>query len=75
VTTTTERSARAVPTSAVTATLCLCGTVVALQQTLVVPSLPDFPELLGIPCGQRVVAGLLSLALTSLLLALSKGGR
>ena len=29
------------------ATLCLCGTVVALQQTLVVPLLPDFPEILG----------------------------
>lgn len=30
-------------TSAMVATLCLSGTVVALQQTLVVPLLPDFP--------------------------------
>jgi len=30
----------------VVATLCSCGTVVALQQTLVVPLLPDFPEIL-----------------------------
>jgi hypothetical protein len=29
------------------ATLCLSGTVVALQQTLVVPLLPDFPEILA----------------------------
>jgi MFS family permease len=36
-----------VPTSAIVATLCLSGTVVALQQTLVVPLLPDFPEILG----------------------------
>ena len=43
----TARSARAVPTSAIVATLCLSGTVVALQQTLVVPLLPDFPEILG----------------------------
>ena len=46
-TTTTTRPDRAVPTSAVVATLCVCGTVVALQQTLVVPLLPDFPEILG----------------------------
>ena len=45
--TTTARPARAVPVAAVVATLCLCGTVVALQQTLVVPLLPDFPEILG----------------------------
>jgi MFS family permease len=43
----TARSARAVPTSAIVATLCLSGTVVALQQTLVVPLLPDFPEILA----------------------------
>ena len=43
----TARPARAVATSAVVATLCVCGTVVALQQTLVVPLLPDFPEILG----------------------------
>lgn len=29
------------------AVLCLCGTVTALQQTLVVPLLPEFPRLLG----------------------------
>jgi MFS family permease len=45
--TATARSARAVSTSAIVATLCLSGTVVALQQTLVVPLLPDFPEILG----------------------------
>lgn len=28
-------------------TLCLCGTVTSLQQTLVVPLLPEFPRLLG----------------------------
>ncbi|MFJ2032100.1 MFS transporter [Streptosporangium sp. NPDC087985] len=28
--------------------LCLTGTVVALQQTMVVPLLPDFPEILGV---------------------------
>ena len=44
--TTTARPVRAVPVAAVVATLCLCGTVVALQQTLVVPLLPDFPEIL-----------------------------
>ena len=43
---TAERPVRAVPTSAVVAILCLCGTVVALQQTLVVPLLPDFPRIL-----------------------------
>jgi MFS family permease len=31
----------------VVATLALCGTVVSLQQTLVLPLLPDFPRLLG----------------------------
>jgi MFS family permease len=46
-TTTTTQPDRAVSTSAVVATLCVCGTVVALQQTLVVPLLPDFPEILG----------------------------
>lgn len=34
-------------TSLVIAILCLAGTVVALQQTLVVPLLPDFPKILG----------------------------
>ncbi|MGC0364440.1 MFS family permease [Rhodococcus sp. 27YEA15] len=32
----------------ITAILCLSGTVVALQQTLVIPLLPDFPHILGI---------------------------
>ncbi|MEV8506817.1 MFS transporter [Actinoplanes sp. NPDC051475] len=49
--TTERRSApaapRAVRTSAVVAVLSLCGTLVALQQTLVVPLLPDFPRLLS----------------------------
>jgi len=36
----------AMPTAAVVAVLCVCGTAVALQQTLIVPLLPDFPELL-----------------------------
>lgn len=39
-----ERKAR---TALVVATLALCGTVVSLQQTLVLPLLPDFPRLLG----------------------------
>jgi len=33
-------------TPAIMGTLALCGTIVALQQTLVVPLLPDFPRLL-----------------------------
>ena len=42
------RSRKRTPTRAVIAVLSLCGTVVALQQTLVVPLLPDFPGILGI---------------------------
>lgn len=34
-------------TTAVIATLCLCGTIVALQQTLIVPILPELPVLLN----------------------------
>jgi MFS family permease len=34
-------------TSLVVTILCLAGTVVALQQTMVVPLLPDFPKILG----------------------------
>ena len=43
----TARSTGAAPTAAVVAILCISGTVVALQQTLVVPLLPDFPEVLA----------------------------
>ncbi len=32
----------------ITGILCLSGTVVALQQTMVIPLLPDFPKILGI---------------------------
>ena len=38
---------RTAPTALVIAVLSLCGTIVALQQTLVVPLLPDFPKLLS----------------------------
>lgn len=34
-------------TAAIIAVLSLCGTLVSLQQTLVLPLLPDFPEILG----------------------------
>lgn len=34
------------PTAAVIAVLAICGTVVSLQQTLVIPLLPEFPEIL-----------------------------
>ncbi len=40
--------ARQSPTWAVIAILSLCGTVVALQQTMVVPLLPEFPGILGV---------------------------
>ena len=32
------------PTTAIVAVLALCGTAVALQQTMVVPLLPEFPR-------------------------------
>ncbi|OLT39460.1 hypothetical protein BJF86_08585 [Serinicoccus sp. CNJ-927] len=48
---TTSRSASqpppATPTTAIIVVLALCGTLVSLQQTLVLPLLPDFPEILG----------------------------
>lgn len=37
----------AVPTTAIIVVLALCGTLVSLQQTLVLPLLPDFPEILN----------------------------
>lgn len=37
---------RPLPTRTIVAVLALCGTVVSLQQTLVLPLLPDFPGLL-----------------------------
>src|SRR6478752_5459910 len=42
------RSRRSAPTWAVIGILSLCGTVVALQQTMVIPLLPDFPGILGV---------------------------
>ena len=42
------RPRRKSPTWAIIAVLSLCGTVVALQQTMVIPLLPDFPAILGV---------------------------
>src|SRR6478609_3407831 len=39
---------RRMPTWAIVAVLALCGTAVALQQTMVVPLLPEFPGILGV---------------------------
>src|SRR6476620_3060263 len=39
------RSRRSVPTWAVIGILSLCGTVVSLQQTMVIPLLPEFPAI------------------------------
>lgn len=39
---------RSVPSWATTSVLALCGMVVSLQQTLVVPLLPEFPRILGV---------------------------
>ncbi|WP_151523355.1 MFS transporter [Serinicoccus kebangsaanensis] len=39
-------SAPSTPTTAIIVVLALCGTLVSLQQTLVLPLLPDFPEIL-----------------------------
>lgn len=36
------------PTGVIVAVLALCGTAVALQQTMVVPLLPEFPSILGV---------------------------
>ncbi|MFK5583422.1 MFS transporter [Serinicoccus sp. LYQ131] len=41
-----DQSPAAVPTTAIIVVLALCGTLVSLQQTLVLPLLPDFPEIL-----------------------------
>lgn len=43
---TTQEHPRRAPAWVITIVLCLCGTVVSLQQTLVVPLLPDFPRIL-----------------------------
>ena len=48
VTQSSSQPTRRVPTWAVVGILSLCGTVVALQQTMVIPLLPDFPEILGV---------------------------
>ncbi|MET4002761.1 MFS family permease [Arthrobacter sp. UYCu511] len=42
-----QRTAKPKRTSLVITILCLAGTVVALQQTMVVPLLPDFPRILN----------------------------
>src|SRR6478609_4449639 len=39
---------RRMPTWSIVAVLALCGTAVALQQTMVVPLLPEFPGILGV---------------------------
>jgi len=57
---------RSVPSWATTTVLALCGMVVALQQTLVVPLLPDFPVILGVSAEDSswlVTATLLSAAI------------
>lgn len=57
---------RSVPPWATTAVLALCGMVVALQQTLVVPLLPEFPVILGVSTEDSswlVTATLLSAAI------------
>lgn len=57
---------RSVPSWATTAVLALCGMVVALQQTLVIPLLPDFPVILGVSTEDSswlVTATLLSAAI------------
>jgi len=43
----TPESRRNRPTGLIIAVLALCGTLVSLQQTLVLPLLPDFPQILG----------------------------
>ena len=62
------RSRKSVPTWAVIAILSLCGTVVALQQTMVIPLLPDFPAILGVSADDAswlVTATLLSSAVAT----------
>jgi MFS family permease len=43
-----ESGTRRRRTGAIVAVLALCGTAVALQQTMVVPLLPEFPSILGV---------------------------
>lgn len=43
-----EVETRRRPTAAIVAVLALCGTAVSLQQTMVVPLLPEFPTILGV---------------------------
>ncbi len=43
-----EERTRPRSTTAIVAVLALCGTAVALQQTMVVPLLPEFPRILGV---------------------------
>ncbi|MDO5502232.1 MAG: MFS transporter [Actinomycetia bacterium] len=43
----TPTTRRPRPTGLIIVTLALCGTLVSLQQTLVLPLLPDFPTILG----------------------------
>ena len=60
--------ARPRSTGAIIAVLSLSGTVVALQQTLVVPLLPDFPKILGTSAdnvGWLVTATLLTSAVST----------
>ena len=57
---------RSVPAWATTTILALCGMVVALQQTLVIPLLPEFPDILGVSADDSswlVTATLLSAAI------------
>ncbi|HKX67755.1 MAG TPA: MFS transporter [Intrasporangium sp.] len=42
-----QRERASLPTGLVITVLALCGTLVSLQQTLVLPLLPEFPEILG----------------------------
>lgn len=58
--------ARTVPPWATIAVLALCGMVVSLQQTLVIPLLPEFPSILGVSVDDSswlVTATLLSSAI------------
>lgn len=47
----TQSASKPKRTSLVIAILCLAGTVVSLQQTMVVPLLPDFPQILNTSAG------------------------
>lgn len=42
-----QRERARLPTGLIITVLALCGTLVSLQQTLVLPLLPEFPEILG----------------------------